>query len=54
MNIDNLVIELRRKVALLENTQTVFVDSEPRSPKTSTIWIDSGTSKFWDGANWVI
>lgn len=48
MDLKNLVIELRRKVDLLQNTQTVFVNSEPSNPKTNSIWIDKGTSKFWD------
>lgn len=55
MDQKNLIIELRRRVNALETQQNVFVDVEPRSPKTNTVWVRSnGTTKYWDGSNWVI
>lgn len=56
MDLQNLIIDLRRKVAALENNQTVFIGpQEPRQPNTQTVWINAnGTTKFFDGSNWVI
>ncbi len=56
MDQKNLIIELRRRVNALETTQNVFVDIEPKSPKTNTVWVRSGSweTKYFDGKNWVI
>lgn len=49
MDQKNLIIELRRRVNALETQQNVFVDVEPKNPKTSTVWVRSnGETKYWD------
>lgn len=55
MDLQALVFQLRNQVAALQNEKTVFVNSEPKTPTTETVWVNTGgTLKVWDGQNWVI
>lgn len=55
MDQKNLIIELRRRVNAIETNQSVFIDVEPKNPKTSTVWVrTNGDTKYWNWSNWVI
>ena len=55
MDLANQIIQLRRKIDQLENTNVVF-NVEPRNPNTQTVYVNSanGETKYWTGKEWVI
>lgn len=55
MDIKNLIIDLRRKVELLETTPTIFVWTEPKQPTTQTVWVrPDGTTSYWSWNSWLV